>query len=292
MSSSSRRRQAKRRKTIAIALGALVLVAGIVGATTVGVGNRDSAPISSKVAEYYADNATLAPALPASQPATQSSATPTVALSTFTVADVKARLAKADKTTISVLGDSTGNSAGEWVDLWAKHLAAGASVTMHMWDEVAEDWKPQPIIYGRGPKEIEIWNGSHPGASIEYGLNGLDKLQPAQPDFAIFSYGHNQAKTKIDEGLGALSQKIDAKWSAKVPAVVTIQNPSQGDREAISAAAAATVGKWAPAQGFPVIDVGTAFRDAGSLPALLRDNVHPNDAGSRIWTDTVIATIG
>lgn len=287
MLSSSSRRRTKRLKTIAIAAGSGVLVLGLGLGLAATLDNAEPAPVSRQVADYYAQNATAKP-ITKDEP----TAEPTAPLSTFTVEDVKAQLGKGGKTTVSVMGDSTGNSGGEWVDLWARHLGGTASVQMHMWDETIEDWKPQPVFYGSGPKQIEIWNGSHPGASIEYGLDGLDKLQPARPDFAIFNYGHNQALTKIDEGLGGLSQKIDAKWGVKVPAVVTVQNPSQGDREVTSAAAAARVSEWGPRQGFPVIDVVAAFAEAGPLPALLRDNVHPNDAGSRIWADKVIATIG
>lgn len=271
-----KRSRLKKLGNIGLAALALVTAAAVAFAL---VPDRTPAPVSAEVSRYNQENSTPKPL-------------PTRPRSIASADDVRALLASDKPLVISVLGDSTGNGGGEWVDLWAQHLADRATVILHMWDESAQAWRPEPLTYGTGARTIEIWNGSHPGSAVDYGLERIDALQPAKPDLVLANYGHNQGKTPIALGLFELSQKTAAKWGAQVPLVVTVQNPAQGERKAISAAAQASILDWATDGGYPVINAAEAFAAQPDLAALMSDSLHPNWAGSRIWADKVIATIG
>lgn len=199
----------------------------------------------------------------------------------------------AEPLVISVLGDSTGNGPGEWVDLWAQHLAKYGTVTLHQWEQVANDWDPAPKAYpGAGGRSIEIWNGSQPGSTYTYPLERLELIQPVKPSFVILSFGHNLAPKTADLGSVDLLAAVDAKWGTAIPAVVTIQNPAQGSRETRTQTSVDVLTAWAPRAGYPTINVNKAFIDNGGAAALLQDEVHPNGAGSKVWADAVIATLG
>lgn len=208
-----------------------------------------------------------------------------------TLQTVRALVSGKDALTISVLGDSTGNSTGEWLDLWAKDLTAYGTVTIHMWDEKAHAWLPTPTVYQGGERAITIWNGSQPGSTYVYALERLAVMQPEKPSFMIHNYGHNKATQRTDAGAMDLMAAVDAKWG-KTPAVVILQNPSRNSRQLTSAYSVEVLRGWAPRAGYPVVDVYSAFRDAGALDTLLVDDVHPNPAGSRIWADTIKAVLG
>jgi hypothetical protein len=258
-----------------------ILTAAVLAAAVVSSAGCASTPppVSEKVQTYYNENAT-----PAALPSPPDSA--------FSLADVRGLIAGKKDLTVAVLGDSTGNGAGEWVDLWAQHLAKGATVTLHLWNEKRQEWLPDPLVYGDASRTIEIWDGAQPGASVDYGLAHLAQFQPQKPDILFFNYGHNQGKTSIVEGMFEISQTTDAKWKTKVPAIVTLQNPAQGDRKAISARSQYAAKLWASSAGYPFVDVTESFAAKPDLAALMIDPVHPNAAGSRIWADKVIATLG
>jgi hypothetical protein len=197
-----------------------------------------------------------------------------------------------DPVIISVLGDSTGNGPGEWVDLWATHLAKYGTVTLHQWDQPTNAWSPTPKVVPGGPKAITIWNGSMPGSTYVYPLERLDAMQPEKPSFVILNFGHNMAAKSADAGSADLLATVDKKWGASVPAAITLQNPAQGERELRTKASVDALTAWAPKAGYPTINVNKAFVDSGPIAAYLQDVVHPNPAGSQIWVDTVIATLG
>lgn len=192
--------------------------------------------------------------------------------------------------TIGVLGDSTGNGEGEWVDLWAQDLAKSGTVTLHQWDSTKNAWFPNTTTYPGGARQITIWNGSQPGSNYTYPLENLAVISPEKPKFMILNFGHNGAPQRVDAGMVELLAAVEKKWGP-TPAVITLQNPSQGEREQRTAFNVAVLREWATEAGYPVIDVNKAFMDTGKIAPLLTDDVHPNAAGSRIWADTVIKAI-
>ena len=209
-----------------------------------------------------------------------------------TAGDLRAIVSSRGALTISVLGDSTGDEPGEWVDLWARDLSKHGTVTLHFWDGATDGWKAHPTVYPGPDRPITVSNGSRSGASYAYPLEYLDRIQPSKPSFTVLNFGHNLAPERADKGAAELLAAADAKWSARVPAAIVLQNPSLGMWEEHTAGSVAALRDWAPRAGYPAIDVNAAFRTRGDLPGLLTDDVHPNSAGQRLWADTVGAALG
>lgn len=186
---------------------------------------------------------------------------------------------------VSVLGDSTGNDPGEWVDLWARHLGESRRVVEHTWSWKFGRWNDVPIRYGTGTDVVTIWNASMPGATPQYALDRLATMLPARPDLVVLNYGHNGFPADTVAGLAKL------KAASKAPCWVVLQNPGLADHAAAQDKNLAAIGAWAKATGTPTIDVTSAFRARG--PALLmRDHAHPNPAGSALWATVVERALG
>jgi lysophospholipase L1-like esterase len=240
--------------------------------------------------------------LPSDQPvqAAPASAIPTLSTPTpeapklhlpLSAPDIKAFVTSRDALTISVLGDSTGDEPGEWVDLWAHHLAdAGRTVKFFQFDASKNAYPQDPVVLGSGPKTVAIWNGSVFGSTGTYAIARLGAMQPQRPDLIVYSYGHNNTKTTVVADLQTLKEKTDARWGG-LPYAVTFQNPARGTRQAPSAASVALLRDWVSQTGAASIDVPAAYGDM-PLGSLLKDEVHPNPQGERIWVDTVISALG
>lgn len=186
---------------------------------------------------------------------------------------------------IAVLGDSTGNDPGEWVDLWAKHLGESRRVVEHTWSWKYERWNDQPIRYGKGPGVVTIWNGSMPGAQPKYALDRLAVMLPVHPDLLVLNYGHNGFPQDTTAGLARLKAAADTRtW-------VVLQNPGLNDHAAPQEKNLAAVAAWAKSTDTPVIDVTSAFRARGPA-SLMRDHAHPNAAGSALWESVVEKALG
>jgi hypothetical protein len=193
---------------------------------------------------------------------------------------------------VNVLGDSTGNERGEWVDLWARHLGETATVEFHQWGEDTEAYPAEPYTYGDGARRVTIWNGSKHGSQGQYARDRIRAMQPVAPDLIIYNYGHNKSTDGVVADIEALNQSAQARWRANVPFVVMLQNPAQGTREGSSAAAVEAIRAWAKPRGVAVIDVPTAFAANGGASVLLADEVHPNASGSKVWADAVAKALG
>jgi hypothetical protein len=233
-------------------------------------------------------------AAPAAATATPETAGPQSAgpESAANLTDLRETVSGPDALTISILGDSTGDEPGEWVDLWARDLSARGTVTVHFWDAAAADWKADPTVYPGPDRPITVWNGSRAGASYAYALEHLQRIQPSQPSFTVLNFGHNPSPDRADLGAAGLLAAADTRWAGPVPAAIVLQNPSLGSWEEQTAGSVAALRGWAPGAGYPLIDVNAAFRARGGLPGLLADDVHPNSAGQRLWAYTVRAALG
>jgi len=271
------------------------LAAAILAATVaVSTGCATSPPpVSQKVQDYYDANKDRPLGSNASAPAAPPAAPVTVG---FDLPSIKTAVATNPTVVISVLGDSTGDAKGEWVDLWAKHLASTASVTVHFWDQRTENWSPNKAFYpGAAGRSIEIWNGSQPGAMADYPATRIKVMQPAKPDFMILSFGHNGSTSAIGPSLLATTNAVTTQWGGKVPTVAVLQNAAGEPRTAQTNNNQAALKLWATNNGVPVIDVRAAFDAVPDITTVLKDDetgVHPNDAGSQIWADTVITALG
>lgn len=266
--------------TAAIAAGALVLSVGCAATPP---------PVSQQVQEYYDANKDLH----AGQSGT-SAATPVA--QPVSLERIKATLVTNPVVTISVLGDSTGDAQGEWVDLWAQHLAASATVSVHSWDQASEDWYPTATTYpGPDGRIVEIWNASKQGAAANYPATRIKVMQPSKPDFMILSFGHNGQASAMGPNMLTTMSAVTQLWNGKIPAIAVIQNAAGEPRTNVTDANQAALKHWASINAVPTIDVRASFDRVADIKTVLLDDgtgVHPNSAGQKLWLDAVIASLG
>ena len=193
----------------------------------------------------------------------------------------EARSVLAGPATVSVIGDSTGNDGDEWVALWAAKLGGAHRVVLHQW--IQNRYKtPELVAGGHGP-EIQIWNAGQPGAPANWAVEHLDTVEPQRPDLVIISAGHNNTSDDIGAQLDQLQGAIDGRWGP-TPVVLILQNRGRGPHEQRQDATRSAASAWATRQEVPVIDVAPALTDPDRQ---MRDDVHPNEAGSKSWADAV-----
>jgi hypothetical protein len=196
------------------------------------------------------------------------------------------RAAVGDAGSILVIGDSTGNDPGEWVDLWAQDLGRAREVTLRQWASGAEEFADPPLVYGSG-RALGIWNLSYPGVRADYA--GRLASVPVQPDAVILNVGHNRSANAIRRVIRTTTPAIEDRWG-EVPEAYVLQNPSTADPDQ-SESAVTFLRTLATQDRVPVIDVHAAFLEAGPLGALLGDGTRPNAQGSRVWADAVGAAL-
>ncbi|WP_187589865.1 SGNH/GDSL hydrolase family protein [Gordonia sp. OPL2] len=204
--------------------------------------------------------------------------------------DIRAMMASSSGLTVSVLGDSTGNTSDEWVGLWARALAAHRVVDLHLWDKERSRFFFQPYTYGANGPKVSIWNGSVAGSSAGQAIPDLNSLQPTRPDIVLLSFGHNQHPGTAASDSEDLVETIRNRWGSDVAIAVMLQNAATVPRSDRSARNVEEIRFWALGRGLPVIDVYSAFAKSPDLGALIVPDglgVHPNAAGSQLWFETV-----
>ncbi len=181
-----------------------------------------------------------------------------------------------------VVGDSTGDEPGEWVDLWAQDLGHQRKVVLHRWDEGTQAFVTL-AVYGNG-QPLDVWNLSYPGVRADYAQHVSEVSQ--EPDAVLVSVGHDRGPQQLRRALRSTGTAITKRWGA-VPTAWVLQNPSTGGKAKAQERAVAYVRSLATKDRVPVIDVHAAFGKAGDLPGLLADESRPNGDGSRLWADAV-----
>jgi lysophospholipase L1-like esterase len=208
-----------------------------------------------------------------------------------TLAQAK-KIVRSDRdVTIQVLGDSTGNDPNEWVDLWAKHLGDSSRVELHQWAAKTQDWDPEIVTYGDSGRKVTIWNGSFPGARASYPLDRLGKITPEKPDLIVYNYGHNATANTIVNEMAFTIDKVNARYPG-TPRVATLQNPARGSRKPIEDPTRVALRNWADSIGLALIDIEKVFNEESELAAIMKDEVHPNYEGEKLWADEVIRVLG
>ena len=259
---SSRRRAARRRKIAIVSLLGLAAAALIV---TAFVRQQQLAvPATETVPAATTARATARPTVkPASLEA--------------------ARAALRTASTVSVIGDSTGNDVGEWVTLWADHLGRRDRVEVHQWADADHKYLDSPLTYGEDGRRLAIWNAGKPGGSADWAAGQIAEVEPERPGLVILSVAHNNTEDDVAGQLDTVRRAITERWG-DVPLVVILQNPGLGDQAERQAATLRAVRAWTLRNGVPAIDVESAFKNPREL---MVDNAHPNAEGSRIWADVV-----
>ncbi|WP_232017219.1 SGNH/GDSL hydrolase family protein [Gordonia insulae] len=222
--------------------------------------------------------------------ARSSGATDTDSRPEASLTDLRGVMASNSDVTVSVLGDSTGNTSDEWVGLWARALSVHHIVRLHLWDKDRSRFFFQPYLYGATGPQLSIWNGSVSGSSAGQAIPNLNILQPTRPDIVLLSFGHNQHPGTASRDSEDLFQAIRNRWGKSVAVAVILQNAATSPRSSRSARNVEEIRFWALGRGLPIIDVFSAFhksRDLGSLIVPDGLGVHPNAAGSQLWFETV-----
>ncbi len=209
-----------------------------------------------------------------------------VARPTFNPAEISRALETVEPYVISVVGDSTGNQPGEWVDLVAQRLAAtyNRAVTIHDW---SADTYTVERTYGEGAP-VTVWNGSEAGKGPDYSLEHYGHLAPENVNLTIVNHSHNTLERSIPQIADLIAAARDNTLPGGGIALV-LQNPRTDE---FAQRGQSTIDQLRtiysdPEKGVVVLDVNTAFQER-DLSVLLRpDGVHPTEDGSQVWADTV-----
>lgn len=199
---------------------------------------------------------------------------------------------------VTVIGDSTGDQPGEWVDLAFRQLSEELDrpLVQHPWDLLTKSYLPAiSSNTDAAYAPIIVWNGSASGKTGAYSLAHFDTMVPAQPDLVIFNHGLNNVPKPetVAPQLTALVAEVERYWPASVGYAAILENPRFDDWAAAHAAVLDNVGSWlAENQAIRGIDVHSAYRAAAAPETLLLpDLLHPSPAGSALTAATVLETL-
>jgi hypothetical protein len=214
-------------------------------------------------------------------------------------ADARDRLADSGRPfVITVIGDSTGDQPGEWVDLAFRELAEDLDrpLIQHPWDLLTASYLPEirsNVDAASAP--LVVWNGSASGKTGQYSLAHFDALVPAQPDLVIFNHGLNNVPKPqtVAPQLTALVAEIERYWPESVGYAAILENPRFDDWSTEHGTVIDNVGSWlAENQAVRPIDVHAAYLAAPSPELLLLpDLLHPSPAGSAVTAATVLDAV-
>ena len=203
---------------------------------------------------------------------------------------------------VVVIGDSTGNDAGEWPDLAMRELQSRYptfSLKTAAWDNATGAYGAlSATVGGSGSRSINLYNASVAGVTFDnsYGDNIRKQVGDVNPHLVFVNYGHNDGSVgsegtyeRLRSRLLGLTEPI--RLVAPNAAIVLMsQNPRSdaGATANISEHRSLRVRQVAELRGCGFVDVCQAFLTHAD-PASLVDagGVHPTSAGSQVWADAV-----
>lgn len=196
---------------------------------------------------------------------------------------------------VLVIGDSTGDSAGEWVDLLSQTFAAkfpAYTVTYRTWSGSAYN-APTTVQVGTGAQTLAFYNASVSGTTVDryFGAEFEAAYVTPNPDLIFVSHGHNEmsghpAKRYRHRLIATCEMLLQANPLSSI--VLIGQNPQSANNT--QASFVDEVQNVSRLRGYGFVDVHQAFVEAGKA-AYLADTLHPNAAGSQLWHDTVSRAI-
>jgi hypothetical protein len=193
---------------------------------------------------------------------------------------------------ISVLGDSTGNELGEWVDLIARRISAAyrRSVTVHDWNDDTSSYGA-PRTYGEGAP-VTVWNASARGKGPEYSRQWYREMAPDPVNLTIVNHSHNSLERSVP-GISELVRIAYANTEPGGGVAVVLQNPRTDQFAARGQVTTDDLRRIYsdPNKGVVVIDVNAAFRGRDLAQLLKPDGLHPTESGSQLWADTVASAL-
>jgi len=215
--------------------------------------------------------------------------------------EVMARLEDPTKPfTISVLGDSTGAVADNWVLQTAAWLSEtyDRPVEFHQWavESAPPTYLPEWDTSDGANAPIVVWNGSASGMPVSYTMDNYDALvqvDPAGVDLVFVNHGHNQSAGTLVRDATPLVDKILT--TMPNAALVVIGQNAEGPDAPNYIGHEANVTSWlaeAKRREIATVDVHSPFVEYGPYTELLDEvGVHPTADGFTIWTSQVVALL-
>ncbi|WP_183086432.1 SGNH/GDSL hydrolase family protein [Mycetocola zhadangensis] len=268
------------RRRIALRVGVPVAIATAVGALFFALSPR---PVAVTATPGDGSGGTVAAA-----------ADSTFSLASFV--DARDLMKDADRTfVVQVIGDSTGNEPGEWVDVAFRALSEELDrpLVQHPWDVLSSAYLEPIRSNDNAPHApLEVWNGSASGKTAEYSLANFDTLIPVEPDLVILNHGLNNVlePAQVGEQFTALVAEIERHWPSQIGYAALLENPRLDQYSAAHDDVIDHVTGWlAEHQEVRAVDVHSAYLDSPDVTTLLLpDLLHPTPAGSALTASTVL----
>ncbi|MCZ7493791.1 SGNH/GDSL hydrolase family protein [Agrobacterium rhizogenes] len=217
---------------------------------------------------------------------------------------LRARLAAGQNATIFVNGDSTAHAEAGPFQQFAMMLGDlhDATVVLYRWAEWETSAATGPKTYAtpvtlRAGKEatLTLYLATLPGGMAGYMLaeQRAAALKIPRPDLCIMHQGHNMQTFEASGGilssgrstlLGPLGM-TEWQWP-NAPQLITTQNPWR-DGTGYDRVYQAILDLARAHPNLTLVDTHAAFLAKGKDAALYRDNIHPNEAGSRLIARTL-----
>lgn len=267
---------------VAAVLANVLLVLGVVALAT----GRFSQSSGTPPTATSSGRATTTPATPSPSSSTPTSTTPT----TPTAPTISTLLSSGRDATLVVLGDGTGDEAGEWVSAFAEQAGDTHQVTLRGLDPNDPTQYASKEKVGSAGPALTIWNGSRSGVTADYPAKRLEFLAPRTPDAVLLSFGRDDTASGITAGLESTYRAVTARWPGVAVGVVL-----QGqDRDDAIGPVRTVTREWADSHGLPTIDVAAAFSAAGDPNTFVSvvDPPSTNAKGGRLWARTVLTALG
>lgn len=217
---------------------------------------------------------------------------------------LRARLTTGQDATIFVNGDSTAYEASGPFHQFALMLGDlhDVNVVVYRWAEWQTNASTGPKAYAapvtlRAGKRatLTVFVAALPGGTAGYMLAGqrAAALEIPNPDLCIMHHGHNVQSFEapggiLSSGRATLLGPIgitEWRWPG-TPQLITTQNPWR-DSAGYDKVYQAILDVARVHPNLTLVDTHAAFVAAGKDAALYRDNIHPNDAGSRLIARTL-----
>jgi lysophospholipase L1-like esterase len=199
---------------------------------------------------------------------------------------------------VTVLGDSTGNAEGEWVDLAFRTLSETLDRPLIQYPWFVESARYGDPIRSNSDADgapIVVWNGSASGKTASYSLANYESMVPQQPDAVLINHGLNNVRDPdaIGDQFSAVLTRTEQSWPGAVGYAVLLENPRFDDWADAHDAVLSRADSWLGERPFVLaIDVHSAYLARADVATLLMpDLLHPTTAGSRVTADTVLETI-
>jgi len=183
--------------------------------------------------------------------------------------------------TLAVIGDSTSNQLGGWVNVLGEQLGESRVTRVQRISQTGQSSYRAPIRYGDTGPELQVWNASTAAPFAAVTDERARVVVPKRPDVVLLSVGRAADARAIGQQLSTTRSSILKAYPQAQVVVVKEPAATPAQRPAIAA-----VDAWAVQEGVPAIDVAAAFASSPGAASLQNaDGI--TDAGAKLWAATV-----